>query len=109
MKNYVQEGSVVTLTAPYNVASGAGAKIGSIIAIACSTIASGVTGEFKTDGVFTVNKTSAQAWTEGLKIYWDDTAKEFTSTSSSNTLCGVAVAAAANPTATGVLRLNGSF
>lgn len=42
-------------------------------------------------------------------MYWDDSAKLMTTTSSSNTLAGVAVAAAANPTATGKVRLNGSF
>jgi predicted RecA/RadA family phage recombinase len=52
---------------------------------------------------------SAQAWTAGALVYWDDTAKLFTTTSTSNTLAGVAVAIAANPTATGRVRLNGSF
>jgi predicted RecA/RadA family phage recombinase len=56
-----------------------------------------------------VAKVSAQAWTVGAPIYWDDTAKLFTTTSTSNTLAGVAVAAAANPSATGRVRLNGSF
>jgi predicted RecA/RadA family phage recombinase len=52
-------------------------------------------------------KVSAQAWTEGAKIYWDDTAKNFTTTSGGNTLAGVAAAAAANPSATGKVRLDG--
>ena len=58
-------------------------------------------------GVVTHAKVSAQAWTEGVKIYWDDSAKNFTTTSSGNTLCGVAAAAAANPSATGYVRLDG--
>jgi hypothetical protein len=36
-------------------------------------------------------------------------AKLFTTTSTSNTLAGVAVAVAANPSATGRVRLNGTF
>jgi predicted RecA/RadA family phage recombinase len=34
MKNYVQEGDVLTLTAPYAVASGAGLQVGSIFGFA---------------------------------------------------------------------------
>lgn len=108
-RNYIQPGDTLTLAAPYNVASGGGAKIGSIIAIAMGTVASGAAGEFKTTGVFEHAKTSAEAWTVGAKVYWDDTNKVFTTTSTSNTLAGVAVAAAANPSATGIVRLNGSF
>jgi predicted RecA/RadA family phage recombinase len=45
----------------------------------------------------------------GDRVYWNDTAKNFTTTSAGNTLAGVAVAAAVNPSGTGRLRLNGSF
>jgi predicted RecA/RadA family phage recombinase len=109
MKNKVQEGDILTLAAPYAVASGAGALIGSIFGVAQTTLANGAVGAFHTDGVFTLAKTSAQAWTVGAKIYWDDTAKVCTTTLTSNTLIGVAVAAAVNPSSTGVVRLNGSF
>ena len=107
MKNYVQEGDSLTLAAPYNVSSGGGFKVGSIIAIAAGDALSGATVVGLLEGVFTVAKVSAQAWTAGALIYWDDSAKNFTTTSSANTLAGVAVAAAANPSSTGRLRLNG--
>jgi predicted RecA/RadA family phage recombinase len=107
--NYLQPGDTLTLTAPYAVVSGAGAKIGSIIGIATKAIANGATGEFAVTGVWSHAKVSAQAWTEGAKVYWDDAAKNFTTTSSGNTLAGVAVEAAGNPSATGKVRLNGSF
>jgi predicted RecA/RadA family phage recombinase len=61
------------------------------------------------EGVWTMAKTSAQAWTVGARIYWDDTAKLCTTTATSNTLIGVATAIAANPSSTGNVRLNGSF
>ena len=47
-------------------------------------VANAATGEFKTTGVFDMAKTSAQAWTVGALIYWDDTNK--VATNSSNTL-----------------------
>ena len=109
MKNYIQQGDTLTLTAPYNVVAGAAFKVGSIIAIATSAASSTATVEGLTTGVVEVAKVSAQAWTVGAPIYWDDTAKLMTTTSTSNTLAGVATAVAANPSATGRVRLNGSF
>jgi predicted RecA/RadA family phage recombinase len=109
MKNYIANGEIITLVAPYDVASGAAFKVGSIIAVATKAAASGATVEGITTGVVEVAKVSAQAWAVGDKIYWDDTAKNFTTVSTSNTLAGVAVAVAANPSSTGRLRLNGSF
>jgi predicted RecA/RadA family phage recombinase len=110
MKNFIQRGDTVTLVAPYALASsGLGVKVGSIVGVAVAAASSGADVEVALTGVFDVKKTSAQAWTVGALVYWDDSAKEFTTTSTSNTLAGVAVAAAANPTATGRVRLNGHF
>lgn len=106
MKNFVQAGVILTLAAPSGgVTSGTGVKIGSIIGIPAKTVAEGVDVAIKTDGVFEHAKTSAQAWTVGATVYWDDTNKVFTTTSSGNTKAGVAVAAAANPSATGFVKL----
>ena len=60
------------------------------------------------EGVYTLPKTTSQSWTEGVKLYWDDTAKSFTTTSSSNTLAGCAAAAAGSSDTTGSVRLNGA-
>lgn len=109
MKTYIQDGDTLTLTAPYTVAPGAAFKVGAIIAVATSAAASGATVEGLTRGVVDLAKVSAQAWTVGALIYWDDTAKLTTTTSTSNTLFGVAIAAAANPSATGRVRLGGHF
>jgi predicted RecA/RadA family phage recombinase len=108
MRNFVQPGDCITLTAPYDVDSGDGALVGSLFGVATGTFASGEQGEFKTTGVFDLAKTSAQAWTVGAKLYWDNTAKEVTTTGTSNTLIGCAVAVAANPSSTGRVRLNGT-
>lgn len=55
-----------------------------------------------------VDKNSAEAWTPLAKIYWDDTNKVFTTAdgAGANTLAGIAVAAAANPSSTGLMELN---
>lgn len=107
--NFVQPGKRLTLTAPYARNSGQAAKIGSIIAIALQTLANAASGEWALTGVWDVDKNSAEAWAVGDAIYWDNSAKNFTTTSSGNTKAGVATAVAANPSSTGRLRLNGSF
>lgn len=109
MKNYVQAGDLVTLTAPYAVVSGAGALVGSIFGVAATDIANAVDGEFKLTGVFDLGKTGSQAWTQGAKIYWDDTTKLCTTTASTNKLIGVAIAAAQAADTIGRVRLSSAF
>ncbi|WP_313194519.1 DUF2190 family protein [Shinella zoogloeoides] len=108
MRNYIQPGDTVTVTAPYDVASGAGCLVGTLFGIAAYSAKSGEEVEIKTSGVYEHAKTSAQAWaTVGLAIYWDNTNKVFTTTATDNTLVAKNLAVAANPSATGVVRLNG--
>jgi len=109
MKTYVQSGETVGMTAPYAVSAGGGAKIGSLFGIAQADAASGATVQLATRGVFTVAKTSALAITAGAKLYWDDTNKVLTTTASTNLLVGIALEAAANPSATVVALLTGAF
>jgi len=108
MKTFVQHGNVLSLVAPYAVASGNPFKVGAIVAVAVTTAANGAAVEGMREGVFTLPKVSAQAWSEGDKIYWDDSAKLMTTTDSGNTLVGVATAVAANPSATGTVLLDGA-
>lgn len=112
MKNYVKPGEVLTLVAPYNVASGAGLLVGSIFAIASASAASGGTVEGVTVGVFDLlaeGAGSGQAFAIGEAVYWDDTAKRVTKTSTNNTKIGVAVAAKATADVVARVRLNGTF
>lgn len=107
MKNYVQPGDTLTVTAPYDVASGAGVLVGKLFGFAAAAAKSGEQVEMRRKGVFSHAKTSAQAWTQGADIYWDDTAKVLTTVTTSNTLVAKAAEAAANPSDTGIVVLNG--
>ena len=111
MKNFVQPGNTITLTAPYAVASGDGLLVGSIFGVASGTAALGETVEAALTGVYDLKKVASQAWAAGDKVYWDNTAKEATKTTTSNTLIGVAVVAVAGGAGDtiGRVRLNGSF
>ena len=111
MKNFVQPGNTITLTAPYAVASGDGLLVGAIFGVAAGSAASGDPVEATLTGVFDLKKVASQAWAAGDKVYWDNTAKEATKTTTSNTLIGVAVIAVAGGAGdvVGRVRLNGAF
>jgi predicted RecA/RadA family phage recombinase len=93
MKNYIQLGDNITLPAPVAVTSGQGALIGSIFGVASTDAAINEEVSFVRVGVFTLPKPASQAWAVGVKLYWDNTAKNVTSTVGSNTLIGAAAAA----------------
>lgn len=106
MKNYVQPGDILTLTAPSGgVVSGTAYLIGAILVVAAVTAAESESFAAKTAGVFTLPKTTSEAWTEGAKLYWNNTTKKLTTTASGNTLVGVAASAAASADTTGNCRL----
>ncbi|MEW9617447.1 DUF2190 family protein [Shinella sp. S4-D37] len=109
-KNHIQRGSTITVVAPADVLSGGGVLVGDIFGVAQHDALSGAPVEIKVDEVWELAKTSAQAWASvGLPIYWDASGKVVTTTASTNKLIGVNLAVAANPSDTGIVRLNGIF
>lgn len=109
MKNFIQPGKTLTLPAPSGgVIGGSFVKIGSIFGVAHQTAAEGEDFDLEVGGVYELGKTSAQAWTIGATIY-ATSAGVMTTVSTDNTKVGVAVAVAANPSATGRVRLNSDF
>lgn len=107
MKNLIQKGDTLSLTAPADVVGGQGILVGSIFGVCSHDAKSGETMEVAVEGVFDLPKATG-ALTEGAKLYWDNTAKNITTTATSNTLIGAAVAVAASGDATGRVRLNGT-
>lgn len=108
MNNFVQIGENLTLTAPSGgVVAGLGYLIGSLFVVATTTVAETLPFVGRVIGVVTLVKATGQAWTEGVKIYWDNSAHKATTTSGGNTLIGVATEAAASADTTGNVRLDG--
>lgn len=106
MKNFVQQGEVLTLTPAADVASGVGHLFGAaLFGVATNPVASGQPGEFLTEGVVTIGKTSALAISVGDRVYWDATNKVVNKTATAQQCVGVAVEAAANPSATVKIKL----
>lgn len=87
MKNFIQEGEVLTLVAPYDVESGDGLLVGALFGVATGKALNGAEVEAALCGVYSLKKASG-AVTQGAKAYWDNTAKNITATVGSNTHVG---------------------
>lgn len=111
MKNFVQSGNNLTLAAPYPVKSGEGVIIGNIFGVAANDADTGEPVDLVTVGAFEFPKVEAEAVAVGAAIYWDDGNKLVTidDNGGANRKVGVAIEAAANPSASTKVRLNGIF
>lgn len=109
MKNYVQPGDSITVTAAAAATSGDGVLMGSLFGIASGTAAIGESLVLTTNGVFTMPKVSTDAFTVGATVYWDDSASVVTTDddTGANPAIGLAVTVAGNPSGTVNVRLNG--
>ena len=106
---YRKSGEIVTVTAPSGgLTVDVPALIGSLFGIPQFTAVEAAECELMIQGEHVLPKTSAQAWTEGQKIFWNAGTSKCDSDSAAGQLIGVAVAVAANPSSTGIVRLNGS-
>jgi len=100
MKNYIQEGKTITVTAPAAVTSGQYVTVGAIRGVAAFDAAQGEPLEVVTEGVFSLPKATAEDIAAGDVVYWNGTACTKTAGTGSKPLVGVAVKAAGNGVAT---------
>jgi len=105
MKNYVQEGKTLTMTAPAAVASGDYVVVGAIRGVAAYDAASGEPVEVATEGVFTLPKVAVEGVAVGDLLYWTGTACTKTPGTGSKPLVGVAVKAAGSGVTTVAVKL----
>lgn len=106
MNNYIQDGDVLSLAPGAAVVSGVGYLFGTgLFGVAVADVANGVEGAFRTEGVIDIAKTSALAIAVGDRLYWDATNKVVNKTATAQQCVGIAVAAAANPSATVKMKL----
>lgn len=110
MKNFIQKGEVLTLTPAAAVTSGVGHLFGAaLFGVATNDVASGAAGEFITEGVVEIGKTSALAIAVGARLYWDATNKVVNTTATAQQQVGVAVEAAANPSSTVKMKIGAAL
>lgn len=93
MKTFIQPGITMSFTngSGSTVASGEGVLLGSagLFGVSSGTVLDGEDGEAVTQGVVKMAKTLANTPAQWAKAYWNNTAKEVTTTATSNTLIGV--------------------
>jgi predicted RecA/RadA family phage recombinase len=95
MKNYINSGTNLGLIAGAALASGQGLKTGTLFGVVQDTAAIGELFTLVRVGHFEMVKNAGESFAVGDKIYWDDTDKNVTKTSTSNTVIGAATAVAA--------------
>lgn len=109
MRNFVQHGQAVTLTAPEGgVSAGDGFQVGALFGVASTDALEGEDFECALTGVFDLPKAAGDVGV-GDPLYWDNAVKKITLDGELNLLVGVAVAAAATSAAQSRVRLNGMF
>ncbi|ODR98919.1 hypothetical protein AUC68_07040 [Methyloceanibacter methanicus] len=107
MKNFVQPGDMLTVTAPAAVASGEGVAIGALFGVAAFDAAQNEDVEIAMRGVFDMDKPDGDEIDVGELVFWDAAEKKVTSVEGANRLVGIAVAYAAGGDATVRTWLNG--
>lgn len=106
MNNFVQQGDTLELDPGATVAAGTGKLFGAaLFGVAVKDAVSGTRSAFRTRGIVTIAKTSALAIAVGDVLYWDATNGVVNKTTSGQRAVGVAVEAAANPSATVKMQL----
>lgn len=106
--NYLMSGDVIDYTngSGSAIASGAPVLVGARLGISLAAIPDGSTGSVRMRGVFTVAKLSSDTPAQGALLYWDNTNKRLTTTSSGNTLAGYAAKAAGSGATTVEISIN---
>lgn len=108
-KNQSSRGQILTLTAPAGgVVSGTPVLIAGLLVIPQTTQAAGEKFAGASEGVWEIAKENTTAvFTEGERVYWDDTAKEVDESAAGRFEVGTAVEAAGATAATALVKLKG--
>lgn len=101
MKNYIAPGNAVQVVLPYATNAGDGVQVGAVLfGVSQNAYSSGGTGIIALEGVFTsLKKSTGDTFAAGDRLFWDNTNKQLTKTSTGNIAVGIAIEAAASGTA----------
>lgn len=105
MKNYIQKGDVITVTAAAAIESGDAVVVGTKVGVAVKDAAIGEKVAVSLEGVYELPKKAADNIAVGALCYWDADPGEITTTATDNTLAGIAFAAAGTSTTTVQVKL----
>lgn len=102
MKNYIQPGNTITVTAPGNLTGGDGYLIGQLFGVIAGDVQTGDDMDLVTVGVFDLKKPPGAIFTVGAPVYWEQASQraksgndeDSNSAGDNEALIGVCVAAA---------------
>ena len=107
MKNFIQNGFVLTVAAPVNLLSGQAVLAGSIFGVATNDAVQSAPVEIIRQGVFSLSAVAADTLAAGDKVYWDNTARRVTKVATNNVLIGAAAAAKSGTETSATVLLDG--
>lgn len=93
-KNFVADGDIIRMTAPYALTSGQGALVGALFGIAQHDAAISTSVALGMEGVYDITKEPSLAISAGVRVFWDDTNKRITTTATGNFQVGFCTVAA---------------
>lgn len=105
-RNFVYDGEHFNYTAGGTVTNGDLVPMTDMVGLALAPATSGVVIAVRTEGVAELTKVTGDTITQGQIVYWDNSAKKITTTSSGNTRAGKAYAAAGNGVTKVMVKLN---
>lgn len=97
MNNFVHDGHIVEVVAPYEVTAGDGLLRGALFGVAASWAPMGEPVSISTAGVFDLKRQLSDDWEIGDPIYWNDSSRIFTREAAGAVMVAIAVAATAGP------------
>jgi len=108
MKNFIQHGHYLSVPAPAGGAlAGEGLLSGNIFGVVAYSAGAGELVELALIGVFSLPKAAAAVLTVGMRVAWDNTAKNINVPGAGRYPVGAATEAAGNGTTTVAVRLDG--
>jgi predicted RecA/RadA family phage recombinase len=108
MKNFIQRGDMITITAPAaGLTAGQGVLIGNLFGIVAKAAAEDESVEIATIGVYELPKLAGAVIAAGARVAWDDTAKQVVLPGTGMAPIGVAILAAGNGAISVRVRLDG--
>jgi predicted RecA/RadA family phage recombinase len=93
---------------PYDRTSGQGVLVGALFGVVAVDALTGVSAEVALNGVFDITKEAPLVIAVGARVFWDNTNKRVTTTTTGNVAIGHAVVAAASADTTVRVRLSRS-
>ncbi|WP_428673699.1 DUF2190 family protein [Reyranella sp.] len=105
MKNFLQSGETVTVTAPEAADSGEFLVVGGLYGVAVAAAENGAPVVLNRCGVYLLPKATGAVWAQGDELFWDVSAKKFTKDATKLSVQAVAFAAALTGDTTGAVLL----